>query len=295
MRPVPEARGHLDGDESDAIASIAGPRYGWVSELAAGMSGLSCTPADVVRMGLDELRDRHPSTKSLEAALRRHMWREQRAPGRPPRVRAPRRIEPARIDVLVVHAHPTVRAGLVGVLADDEAVGNVTGVDDAASAVRAARAGHLRVALVDASLPGIDAIARIRPAVNVVLLADPEDRERVLAAVDSGAVGLLPRGAGPDALRLAVRAAARGETAGGLRAALALLGAPSPEPVLTSRQVQILGLVARGLANKQIALQLGISEKTVKAHLGRTFQRIGAADRTQAALWAQREGLVDRS
>ncbi|HEX4215819.1 MAG TPA: response regulator transcription factor [Candidatus Dormibacteraeota bacterium] len=259
------------------------------------MAGLSCTPADVIRLALDDLRDRHPSPKSLDAALRRHMWRERRSPRRPPRARAPRRVEPAKVGVLVVHAHPTVRAGLARVLADDEEIEVVTEVDDAVSAARAVRATHPRVALVDVSMPGIDAIARIRPAVNVVVLADPGDRELVLAAVEAGAIGLLPRDAGPDALRDAVRAAARGESAGGLKAALALIGPGSPEPVLTARQRQVLGLVRRGLANKQIASQLGISEKTVKAHLSRTFQRIGAADRTQAALWAERDGIIGRS
>ncbi|MBO0687657.1 MAG: response regulator transcription factor, partial [Candidatus Dormibacteraeota bacterium] len=66
-------------------------------------------------------------------------------------------------------------------------------------------------------------------------------------------------------------------------------------PLLTRRERQVLALVGRGLANKQIGRQLGISEKTVKAHLGRTFQRIGVGDRTQAALWAQKNGILEQA
>jgi DNA-binding NarL/FixJ family response regulator len=85
---------------------------------------------------------------------------------------------------------------------------------------------------------------------------------------------------------------ARGESLLSLGATLALLGSRPEKPPLTPRERQILALVARGLANKQIAGRLGISEKTVKTHLGSAFQRLGVSDRTQAARWAERNGLL---
>jgi DNA-binding NarL/FixJ family response regulator len=155
---------------------------------------------------------------------------------------------------------------------------------------------------MDVSVAAADvlaAIGSIRPGVHVVVLAAPSDRDLVLAAARAGAVGHLSADAGPDELLRGIRAAARGESSGGLKAALALLaggasGARS-QSSLTGREREVLALVGRGLANKQIAGRLGISEKTVKAHLGRAFQRIGANDRTQAALWAERNGLLARS
>jgi DNA-binding NarL/FixJ family response regulator len=283
------------------------------------MSGLNCTMSDVVRLALDELRNRHPSTKKLEAALREHVWREREGnpehpplPGvrlhsRPtPRSRAPRP-EPVTetrdpIRVLIVAEHPTFRAGLTGVLAgrtDLEVVGEVGGMQAAAGVVRRRRPDVL---LLDLSTPGIDgataiaAVAATRPDLKIVVLSSLADRERVLAAVEAGAAGYLPKDAGPDDLVRGIRAAARGELPGALRTALALVADPSGRPLqaspLTPREREVLTLVGRGLANKQIARRLGISEKTVKTHLGRAFQRIGVSDRTQAALWAERDGLL---
>jgi DNA-binding NarL/FixJ family response regulator len=285
------------------------------------MSGLNCTMSDVVRLALDELRNRHPSTKKLEAALREHVWREREGNvGQPPlpgvrlhplpstrsRVLQPDRVVEQRdlVRVLVVADHPTFRAGLTGVLAgraDLEVVGEVSDVQAAVSFTRRKRP---QVVLLDLS-PGMDgvaatsAIAATRPDVNVVVLSTSGDRDRILAAVEAGAAGYLPRDAGPDELVRGIRSAARGELPAALRTALALVADPSgrgPQASpLTPREREVLALVGRGLANKQIARRLGISEKTVKTHLGRAFQRIGVSDRTQAALWAERDGLLAES
>jgi DNA-binding NarL/FixJ family response regulator len=306
MTSAPEADA-----EAASMAEIAGlvadPRYGWARELAEGMPGLRCTVVDVVRMALDELRDRHPSPKRLEEALRRHMW-AQRAGGVVSRRRgaAARAVRTARaaadgaaarsaaspgvrVRVLVVHPHPTLRAGLAGVLAGVDGIEVVRESADWAGVARVVGAARPDVVLVDASVTGLEAL----PGVQVLVLAAPADRERVLAALDAGALGYVPADAAPEELARAIGAAARGESTGGLREALELVGRRSGAPVLTSRERQVLALVGRGLANKQIAGRLGISEKTVKAHLGRTFQRIGVADRTQAALWAERNGVGD--
>ena len=97
----------------------------------------------------------------------------------------------------------------------------------------------------------------------------------------------------PDDVLTGIRAVSRGESPIHPKAARALLGARSAggRPQLTAREVEVLTLVRDGLANKQIAKRLEISERTVKAHLTSAFSRIGVSDRTQAALWAQRNGL----
>ena len=99
----------------------------------------------------------------------------------------------------------------------------------------------------------------------------------------------------PEEILAAIRAAARGESPLAPRAAAELLADRKNRPPtveLTARELEVLRLVVDGLANKQIARRLGISEKTVKGHLTNLFQRIGVADRTQAALWAERSGVL---
>jgi RNA polymerase sigma factor (sigma-70 family) len=108
-------------------------------------------------------------------------------------------------------------------------------------------------------------------------------------------MGYLLEDAEPDWVLSGIRAVARGESPINPRAARELLGARRTTGVasaeLTPREREVLVLVRQGLANKQIARRLGISERTVKAHLTSTFQRIGVVDRTRAALWAERQGL----
>jgi DNA-binding NarL/FixJ family response regulator len=321
-RPPPAQRVEAPAHE-EITAHITGPQHAWARELALAMAGLNCTVSDVIRLALDELRDRHPSAKKLEAALRQHVWRERETNGghvHPPRLPVRRPPSPRsrvlpRVDtqplvekrdsirVLIVDDHPTVRAGLASVLAGEDDIEVVGELGDGQAAVSFARRKRPHVVLIDLSISGMDgvtaagAIAATRPEVNVVVLSTVADRERVLAAVGAGAVGYLAKDASPDELVRGIRAAARGESAGTLRAALALVpdpsGRTSQASPLTRREREVLALVGGGLANKQIARRLGISEKTVKTHLGRAFQRIGVGDRTQAALWAERNGLLE--
>jgi DNA-binding NarL/FixJ family response regulator len=121
------------------------------------------------------------------------------------------------------------------------------------------------------------------------------DRPRILEALEAGAVGYLLKDAEPDDLLRAVRAAAAGDAPLDPRAAREVLAARRDRDAaveLTERERQILALVAAGHANKVIALRLGISHKTVRNTLSAAFGKIGVTDRTQAALWAQRAGLV---
>jgi DNA-binding NarL/FixJ family response regulator len=159
------------------------------------------------------------------------------------------------------------------------------------------------VVLMDLSMPGmsgVEATRRLlatRPDTAVVVLTSFADPDLVLDAVDAGAVGYLLKDAEPDNVVGAVRAAARGESPLDPRAARVVLTsrsrpAPAPASVLSGREKEVLVLVAEGLANKQIARTLGIAERTVKAHLTSIFNQIGVTDRTSAALWAHRRGLV---
>jgi DNA-binding NarL/FixJ family response regulator len=128
-----------------------------------------------------------------------------------------------------------------------------------------------------------------------VVLTTFSDRDRILGALDAGALGYLLKDADPDEIIRGVRAAARGESPLAPRAAHELISeraaGPRPDETLSARELEVLALVAEGLPNKLIARRLEISEKTVKAHLTSVFAQIGVTDRTQAAVWAHRHGL----
>ena len=156
------------------------------------------------------------------------------------------------------------------------------------------------VALMDLSMPVVDGVEGTRrikagsPGTPVVILTSFSERDRILAAIDAGAVGYLLKDVDPDELVRRVRSAAQGESPFSPKAAKALLSLGSQRKTadeLTPREREVLGGLSSGLANKQIARELGISEKTVKSHLTSIFNRIGVRDRTQAALWAERNGL----
>jgi DNA-binding NarL/FixJ family response regulator len=212
------------------------------------------------------------------------------------------------IRVLLVDDHPMVRTGLRVFLSESSDVAVVGELSDGDAALSFVQREVPDVVLMDLSMPGVDGIAATRaisaahPEVKVVVLTTFVDRERVLEAVDAGAVGYLLKDADPEELVRSIRAAARGESPFSPRAAQALLADRSdrssraaPAAILTGREREVLRLVARGLSNKEIARWLGISDKTVKAHLGAAFQRIGVRDRTQAALWAERNELLEES
>ena len=206
------------------------------------------------------------------------------------------------ITVLVVDDHSMVRAGLQQLLATASDIEVVGSAENGAQAVELADSLNPHVVLMDLQMPvmdGVEATAALRekcPDTSVVIVTSFSDRERIIGAVDAGAVGYLLKDASPDEILAGVRAAARGESPLHPRAARELLSARSDAPSrvdvdLTAREREVLGLVRAGLSNKQIARRLGITERTVKAHLTSTFQRIGVADRTQAALWAERQGI----
>jgi DNA-binding NarL/FixJ family response regulator len=201
------------------------------------------------------------------------------------------------IRVLLAEDHAVVRGGLLQLLGDIDGFDVVGAAAGGEEAVKLAAEHKPDVVLMDLEMPGIDGIEatrRIRgadPDVNVVVLTAFSDRGRILDAIDAGAVGYLLKDAEPEELIRGLQAAARGESPLAPKAAQALVAAraeQSSDPELTPREREVLALLADGLPNKLIARRLDISEKTVKAHLTNIFQRIGVTDRTQAALWAQK-------
>ena len=199
------------------------------------------------------------------------------------------------IRVLLAEDHGLVRAGLERLLTTVEDIEVVGGAADGAEGVELAAKTEPDVILMDLSMPGMDGIEATRKIVaahdgiQIVVLTSLTDRERILGALDAGAVGYLLKDAEPEELIGGIRAAARGESPLAPKAARALLTAraQSEQAELSEREREVLRCVAKGMPNKLIARELGISEKTVKAHLTRVFQQIGVTDRTQAALWAK--------
>jgi DNA-binding NarL/FixJ family response regulator len=216
------------------------------------------------------------------------------------------------IRVLLADDHQLVRSGLAALLAGTEDIEVVGTAANGAEAVEMARSTNPRVVLMDLVMPvmdGVEATRRISaelPGTQVVVLTSFSDRDRILAALDAGAIGYLLKDVEPAELVRGVHAAARGESPLHPKAARSLLSSRSesrgeaategqraprqerPHVELTPREAQVLNLLREGLANKQIARALGISQATVKAHLTSVFQRIGVTDRVQAAVWAER-------
>jgi DNA-binding NarL/FixJ family response regulator len=200
------------------------------------------------------------------------------------------------IRVVVADDHAVVRSGLEKLL---ETAGDIEIVGLAANgeeAVVLAGVEKPDVVLMDLSMPvmdGAEATRRImanEPSARVVVLTSFADDRHISDALEAGAIGYVLKHANPDELLGAIRAAAAGDAPLDPKAARVLLDnrlTGRPDQRLSKREVQVLRLVASGLANKQIGRKLSISERTVKAHLTNIFSRIGATDRMQAAFWAQ--------
>ena len=209
------------------------------------------------------------------------------------------------ISVLLVDDHAVVREGLRSLLEVQDGIEVVGEAVDGEAAVREAEARRPDVVLMDLVMPRRDGVGAMRelrrrlPSARVIVLTSFADDDRLLPAVRAGAAGYLLNDADPQEVVRAVRAAHRGEALLDPSVAARLVDAiaepPGTEPSerLTPREQQVLALIARGLPNKLIARELGISEKTVKTHVGHVLAKLGVTDRTQAALQAVREGLGD--
>jgi two-component system, NarL family, response regulator len=194
------------------------------------------------------------------------------------------------IRVAVVDDHPVVREGLVAALERRDGI-EIVASFGSAEELLAAR-GAYDVVLLDLELPGmsgVDAIARIDAAV-LVLTAYASD-EQLERALEGGARGYLLKGASLDDIDRAIRTASRGETWLDPRIASRVV-ALHAAPRLTSREREVLRLVAAGQSNKEIAASLGIAERTVKFHLTSIFNKLGADNRARAVAVAAERGLV---
>jgi DNA-binding NarL/FixJ family response regulator len=200
------------------------------------------------------------------------------------------------IRILVVDDHSVVRRGLEQLLDSHPGMTVVGSAADGEQAISLAADLLPDVILMDLSMPvldGVQATKRITeatPDVHVVVLTSFADQRRILDALAAGAAGYILKDADPDELVAAVQAAAAGGSPLHPKAARVLLDARREEKSgrqLSAREEEVLRLVVEGLPNKRIARRLGITERTVKAHLTRIFQQLGVADRTQAALWAR--------
>jgi DNA-binding NarL/FixJ family response regulator len=204
------------------------------------------------------------------------------------------------IRVLIADDHALVRAGLAELLERAGDVEVVALAADGAEALELARRELPDVVLMDLSMPNMDGTEATRRLVadgtgaRVVVLTSLSERERILDALDAGAIGYLLKDAEPEELRRGVRSAAIGESPLAPRAARELIAARNqsrPAIELSPREREVLELVREGLPIKMQTPAYEISEKTVKAHLTRVFAQLGVSDRTQAALWMERNGL----
>lgn len=204
------------------------------------------------------------------------------------------------IRVLLVDDHQLVRAGVTTLLQSDPDITVVGEARNGREAVESVEGIGPDVVLMDLSMPEMDGVEATRavlarqPSTKVLVLTSFSDRQRVKEVLAAGAIGYVLKDSEPADLLAAVHAAARGHVPIDPRVAAALLPASGGGTAgsgaadgLSPRETEVLRLVAQGLANKQIARALGITERTVKAHLGRVFREIGVLDRTSAALWAR--------
>ena len=199
------------------------------------------------------------------------------------------------IRVLIVDDHAVVRSGLEQFLAttgDIEVVGMAA---DGLEAIQVTAASEPDVVVMDLSMPKLDGVEATRqisaahPSSRVLVLTSFSDRTRIMDALSAGADGYLLKHSDPEEIAAAIRSVHTGDAPLDPKAARALLESrrtATESASLTDRERQVLDLVRQGLANKQIARRLGISERTVKAHLTSVYSSLGVSDRTQAALWA---------
>jgi DNA-binding NarL/FixJ family response regulator len=204
------------------------------------------------------------------------------------------------IRVLVVDDHELVRRGLLAFLQSEpdlDVVGDAAGGAEALDLLErlGADGGTPDVVVMDLQMRPIDGIESTRmirarhPDVQVVALSSFDEGERVRAALEAGASGYVLKDSDADDVAAAVRAAYRGDLRLDPHVARRAMG---HDGELTSREVEVLRLVGSGKANKEIAHQLGISERTARTHVSNILRKLNLDSRTQAALWAVREGLV---
>lgn len=210
-----------------------------------------------------------------------------------------------RARVLIVDDQTLFRSGLAQLLSSDPRLELVGEAEDGLDALDLVREKHPDVVLMDIRMPrmdGLDAtrqIAREHPDVKVLILTTFDADSYVIHALEAGAAGYVLKDARPEAIATSILAVRAGERvmAGPVadRVLKMLTGATTEKEFydgLTSREIEILKMMAAGMPNKQVAYRLGISEKTVRNHVSNMYEKLHVYDRAQAILYAVRKGLV---
>jgi DNA-binding NarL/FixJ family response regulator len=209
-----------------------------------------------------------------------------------------------RIRVLIADDHPLARLGVETLLRAQPDMQVVGQAEDGEEAVHTALLTQPDVVLLDVHMPGKDGLTVLReikqalPEARCLMLTATVDPSQVLQAVQAGAVGYLLKDASPDDLLGAIRAVYAGQGALSPAATRQLIdayhafpGAERPDVVLTPSERRVLGLLARGLSNQEIANNLGVSVRTVTTHVQHILDKLGVENRVQAALYAREHGL----
>jgi two-component system, NarL family, response regulator LiaR len=209
------------------------------------------------------------------------------------------------IRVLIADDHVVVRKGIRALLATEPGIAVVGEATDGAEAVRAAAELRPDIILMDIVMPEVDGIEAVRrimaaqPGARILVLTSFATDDQILPALKAGALGYLLKDTSPEELIQAIRQVHRGESSLHPTIARKVLQElsrppqrpPTPDP-LTEREVEVLRLVAQGRSNQEIARMLVVSEATVRTHVSSILSKLHLASRTQAALYALREGLA---
>jgi DNA-binding NarL/FixJ family response regulator len=201
------------------------------------------------------------------------------------------------IRVLIADDHAVVRQGLRTFLDLQDDIEVVAEAGDGAEALEAAARLEPDIVLIDLVMPGVDGIEALRrlreqvPTARAIVLSSFVDDDKLFPAIRAGAAGYLLKDVQPQELVEAIRTVHRGGALLHPQVAARLLEELTEDP-LTPREREVLVLIGRGMPNKLIARELGVAEKTVKTHVSHVLAKLGLSDRTQAALYAVREGIV---
>ena len=209
------------------------------------------------------------------------------------------------IRIVIADDHPIVRQGLATVLSQDEDLEVVGQAENGAEAVSQARELHPDIILMDLQMPemdGVEAIQIIKMVtsdIGIIILTTYDTDDYIFRGIEAGARGYLLKDSPPEEVLKAIHTVYKGESLIQPRVASRLIDrfsqlshASATEEVLSSREVQVLQLIAKGAANKEIANELFIGESTVKTHIIHIFNKLGVKGRTEAVAEAARRGII---